>query len=120
MAGSASYFQRAGVLWMAVITLSMGFFTWILFWPAHVPYEQLGPLGSLAHYLVKNHYTTLYHGFWIAWALHLAEALYSLRLCSTKGITDLGARLQWFIQTFLFGIASLSLLLSYKPGKKRR
>ncbi|XP_075697880.1 transmembrane protein 254 [Rhinoderma darwinii] len=119
-AGTASYFQRAGILWMVVITLSMGFFTWTVFWPAQVPYEQLGPLGSLAQYMVNNHYNALYYGFWSAWAVHIAEALYSLRLCSTKGITNSGARMQWVIQTFLFGIASLSLLLVYKPGKKRR
>ncbi|CAJ0940948.1 unnamed protein product [Ranitomeya imitator] len=38
----------------------------------------------------------------------------------SKGITDSGTRVLWFVQTFLFGFASLSLLLSYKPGKKRR
>ncbi|XP_056387371.1 transmembrane protein 254 isoform X2 [Hyla sarda] len=58
--------------------------------------------------------------FWLAWAVHAAEALYTVRLCSTKGITDPGARMQWLMQTFLFGIASLSLLLAYKPGKKKR
>ncbi|KAM4032305.1 transmembrane protein 254 [Anomaloglossus baeobatrachus] len=118
--GSASYFQRVGVLWMAAITLSMGFFTWTVFWPAQVPYEQLGPLGSVAQYMVKNYYIVLYYGYWVSWGIHIAEALYSLRLCSSKGITDSGARVLWFIQTFLFGIASLSLLLTYKPGKKRR
>ncbi|XP_071986005.1 transmembrane protein 254 [Engystomops pustulosus] len=118
--GSASFFRRAGVHWMALITLAMGFFTWTVFWPTLVPYEQLGPLGSLAQYMVKNHYSVLYNGYWIAWAIHAAEALYSFRLCSTKGISDPGARMLWLTQTFLFGIASLSLLLAYKPGKKRR
>ncbi|XP_056387370.1 transmembrane protein 254 isoform X1 [Hyla sarda] len=119
-AGSASYFRRAGILWMALISLAMGFFTWTVFWPTQVPYEQLGPIGSFAQYMVKNHYGTLYNGFWLAWAVHAAEALYTVRLCSTKGITDPGARMQWLMQTFLFGIASLSLLLAYKPGKKKR
>ncbi|KAM5141099.1 transmembrane protein 254 isoform 2-T2 [Mantella aurantiaca] len=98
--GSAAHFQRASLFWMAVITLSMGFFAWTVFWPTKVPYEQLGPLGSLVQYLVKNHYSTLFNG--------------------AKGITDSGARSQWVLQTFLFGIASLSLLIAYKPMKKRR
>ncbi|XP_044154126.1 transmembrane protein 254 [Bufo gargarizans] len=119
-AGSASYFQRTGIVWMAVISLAMGFFTWTVFWPTQVPYEQLGPLGSFAQFMVKNHYRALYIGFWLAWAVHICEALYSLRVCSNKGITDSGARLQWLVQTFLFGIASLRLLLRYNPGKKRR
>ncbi|XP_072280327.1 transmembrane protein 254 [Pyxicephalus adspersus] len=117
---SAAYFQRANFFWMAVITLSMGFFAWTVFWPAKVPYEQLGPLGSFVQYLVKNHYSTLFNGFWVAWLVHFAEAAYSLRLCSAKGITNSGARTQWVLQTFLFGIASLSLLIAYKPVKKRR
>ncbi|KAM4704113.1 transmembrane protein 254 isoform 1-T1 [Rhinophrynus dorsalis] len=120
--GSASYFCRANLFWMAVITLSMGFFTWTVFWPTQVPYEHLGPLGSFAQYLVKNHHTVMYNGFWCAWAVHILEALYSAHLCSSKGITDSGARFLWVLQTFLFGIASLSLLLSYKPApaKKQR
>ncbi|XP_073542108.1 transmembrane protein 254 isoform X1 [Phyllobates terribilis] len=149
-AGSVSYFKRASILWMAVISLAMGFFTvsrspsdngdrsagcaasaalsalcqqpgeWTVFWPEQVPYEQLGPVGSFSQYMVKNYYIVLYYGYWVSWAIHIAEALYSLPLCSSKGITDSGARVLWFIQTFLFGIASLSLLLTYKPGKKRR
>ncbi|XP_075073236.1 transmembrane protein 254 isoform X1 [Mixophyes fleayi] len=118
--GSANYFHRTSLFWMAIITVSMGFFTWTVFWPTQVPYEHLGPLGSIAQYMVKNHYSALYYGFWLAWAVHVAEALYSLQLCSTKGIMDVGVRIQWVIQTFLFGIASLSLLIAYNPAKKLR
>ncbi|KAM8923866.1 transmembrane protein 254 [Pelodytes ibericus] len=119
---AASYFRRASLLWMAVITLSMGFFTLTVFLPEHVPYDKLGPVGSFSNYMVKNHHSLLYYGYWWAWTVHVVEALYSMRLCSSKGITDSGAKIQWLIQTFLFGIASLSLLLAYKPApvKKRR
>ncbi|XP_053547632.1 transmembrane protein 254 [Bombina bombina] len=119
---SSTYFQRTSLFWMVVITLSMGFFTWTVFWPKNVPYQQLGPVGSLALYMVENHYSSLYYGFWAAWTVHVLEASYSLRLCSSKGITDTGTQTRWLIQTFLFGIASLSLLLKYKPApaKKRR
>ncbi|XP_040176531.1 transmembrane protein 254 [Rana temporaria] len=117
---ASAHFQRASLLWMTVITLSMGFFAWTVFWPTKVPYEHLGPLGSFVQYLVKNHYSTLFNGFWVAWLIHVAEAAYSLRLCSAKGITNSAARRHWVLQTFLFGIASLSLLIAYKPVKKRR
>ncbi|CAI9549883.1 unnamed protein product [Staurois parvus] len=50
--GSAAHFQRASLLWMAVITLSMGFFAWTVFWPTKVPYEQLGPLGSFVQFSI--------------------------------------------------------------------
>ncbi|CAH2321744.1 transmembrane 254 [Pelobates cultripes] len=117
-----SYFRRASVIWMAVIALSMGFFALTVFVPEQVPYDKLGPIGSFAEYMVKNHHTVMYYGFWWAWTIHVIEALYSMRLCSSKGITDSGVKLKWLIQTFLFGIASLSLLIAYKPSpaKKRR
>ncbi|KAM4635913.1 transmembrane protein 254 [Discoglossus pictus] len=119
---SSTYFQRASLFWMLVITLSMGFFAWTVFWPERVPYQQLGPAGAFAKYMVQNHYGAMYYGFWAAWAIHVLEAWYSMRLCSKKGITDSGTRTRWLIQTFLFGVASLSLLLAYKPiaPKKRR
>ncbi|KAM9324169.1 transmembrane protein 254 [Gastrophryne carolinensis] len=117
---SASYFRRANPLLMLIIGLAMAFFAWTVFWPTQVPYERLGPLGSFAQYLVKNHYSSMFYGFWAACLIHVAEAAISLRLCSSKGITDSGARMLWVMQTFLFGIASLSLLLAYKPMKKKR
>ncbi|KAM3913623.1 transmembrane protein 254 [Leptodactylus fuscus] len=119
-AGGAAYFRRVGILWMTFVTVAMSFFTWTVFWPTTVPYEQLGPLGSFTQYMVKNHYSGLYYGFWVAWTLHVLEALYGVRLLRTKGITDPGIKMLWTIQTFLFGIGSLSLLLAYKPAKKRR
>ncbi|XP_078499073.1 transmembrane protein 254 [Lissotriton helveticus] len=120
-AGSDSaYFRRTGVFWMVLITASMSFFAWTVFWPEHVPYQQLGPLGSFVKYLVRSHYPWLYYGFWVAWAVHLLEGLYTLSLCSTKGITNGWARAQWLIQTVLFGMASLSLLLAYKPGQQKK
>ncbi|KAG8434993.1 hypothetical protein GDO86_013086 [Hymenochirus boettgeri] len=118
--GNPSYFRRASLFLMSVITLSMGLFTWTVFWPASVPYGHLGPLGSLAQYLVKNHYSLMYYGFWCSWAVHILEALYSAWLCRAKGITDSRARNLWVLQTFLFGIASLSHLLSYEPRSTKK
>lgn len=54
---------------------------WMVFWPTKVPNDHLGPLGLFDQYLVKNHYSTLFNGFWVAWLIHVAEAAYSLRLC---------------------------------------
>lgn len=49
----------------------------------------------------------------IAWLNHVGESFYAMVLCKSKGIMNGGAPLQWFLQTFLFGIASLSILLAY-------
>ncbi|KAJ1142346.1 hypothetical protein NDU88_008672 [Pleurodeles waltl] len=120
-AGSESaYFRRAGLFWMVLISSSMSFFALTVFWPEHVPYQHLGPLGSFVKYLVRNHYPWLYYGFWAAWAVHVLESLYAIRLCSMKGITNGWVCAKWLIQTLLFGIASLSLLLAYKPGQQKK
>eukprot|EP00079_Xenopus_tropicalis_P037090 XP_017950861.1 PREDICTED: transmembrane protein 254 isoform X1 [Xenopus tropicalis] len=93
---------------------------WTVFWPATVPYKILGPLGSFAAYMVKNHPTLLYYGFWGAWIVHLLEAVYSAWLCRSKGITETSVQALWVVQTFFFGISSLSLLLAYNPGLTKK
>nr|XP_006114472.1 transmembrane protein 254 [Pelodiscus sinensis] len=93
---------------------------WAVFLPSTIPYHNLGPLGHLTKYLVDNHPKLLYNGFWLAWGIHIAEALYSIKLCKIKGITDPSVQCRWFIQTFFFGLASLSHLLAYKPPPKKQ
>ncbi|KAK1164460.1 transmembrane protein 254 [Acipenser oxyrinchus oxyrinchus] len=117
-AASGEYFRRSSLFWMATITVSMGYFTWAVFWPQQVPYEALGPIGAFSKHMVEHHYPLLYYGWWFAWSVHVAEAIYSLKLCSDKGIDSLFSRFLWCLQTFLFGIASLSLLLKYRPDPR--
>ncbi|XP_067828773.1 transmembrane protein 254 [Heptranchias perlo] len=117
---SGAYFRRTSLFWMAVITGFFGYYTLLMFWPQSVPYESLGPWGSFSKYLVDNYHQCLYICYWLAWALHLFEALYSVKLCSDKGITSRSVQLKWAFQTFLFGITSLRHLLSYEPEQKRK
>ncbi|XP_030060734.1 transmembrane protein 254 isoform X2 [Microcaecilia unicolor] len=116
----STYFRRASLFWMMVISLSMGFFMWTICWPSHMPFQSLGPAGSFIKYLVNNHYKWLYWGFWVAWGFHIIEAFYAMKLCSAKGITNHRVQLQWVLQTLLFGAASLSLLFNYKPGQLKK
>lgn len=39
---------------------------------------------------------------------------------SNKGINNMTTRCLWFFQTFLFGFASLGLLLKYKPERRKK
>ncbi|XP_051503969.1 transmembrane protein 254-like [Myxocyprinus asiaticus] len=117
---SSAYFRRSSLFWIVTVTLSLGFYTWTVFWPQDVPYGSLGPLGALAKHLVDYHYSVMYYGWWLTWVIHVCEALYALKVCSDKGIDSTSARLMWFGQTFLFGIASLSLLLKYKPDTRSK
>nr|XP_051687361.1 transmembrane protein 254 isoform X4 [Oryctolagus cuniculus] len=119
-AGNAAYFQRGSVFWLAVIMLSFGYYTWVVLWPHSIPYESLGLLGSFTQYLVDHHHTLLHNGYWFAWMIHVAESLYAMVLCKYKGITNGRAQLLWFLQTFFFGIASLSILIAYRPKRQKQ
>ncbi|XP_027452779.1 transmembrane protein 254 isoform X4 [Zalophus californianus] len=99
-AGGNAYFQRGSPFWFTVITLSFGYYTWVVFWPQSIPYQSLGPLGLFTQYLVDHHHTLLHNG--------------------SKGITDGRAQLLWFLQTYLFGIASLSILIAYRPKRQKQ
>uniref|UniRef100_A0A3P9ACX3 Transmembrane protein 254 n=1 Tax=Esox lucius TaxID=8010 RepID=A0A3P9ACX3_ESOLU len=74
------YFRRASLFWIITVTLSMGYFTWTVFWPQHVPYDNLGPLGTLSKYLVDNHHALMYKGWWAAWVVHVGEALVAMKM----------------------------------------
>lgn len=119
-AGDAAYFQRGSLFWFTVITVSFGYYTWVVFWPQSIPYQSLGPLGSFTQYLAGHHHTLLRYGYWLAWLIHVGESLYAMVLCKYKGITNPRARLLWFLQTFLFGVASLSILIAYQPKHQKR
>ncbi|XP_021091688.1 transmembrane protein 254 isoform X1 [Mesocricetus auratus] len=116
----ATAYFRAARPWPSLVTaLGLGYFTWVVFWPQSIPYQSLGPLGPFTKYLVDHHHTLLRNGYWLAWLIHVGESLYALVLCKYKGITACKARLLWFLQTFLFGLASLSILIAYRPKRQK-
>ncbi|XP_063047998.1 transmembrane protein 254 [Engraulis encrasicolus] len=115
-----SYFKRSSWFWIITVTVSMGYYTWVVFSSETVPCDLLGPLGSLTKYLVDNHSSLIYNGWWLAWAIHLFEALVAMKICSDKGVESPTARCLWFVQTFLYGFASLGLLIKYKPDRLKQ
>lgn len=114
------YFRRTSLFWIVTVTLSMGYFTCIVLAPEQIPFEHLGPFGSFCKHLVDNYADIMYKGWLAAWAIHLFEAIVALRVCSNKGITSMASRGLWFVQTFLFGFASLGLLLKYDPERPKQ
>nr|XP_056706241.1 transmembrane protein 254-like [Euleptes europaea] len=115
-----TYFQAAHPAWMVLIAAGMGYYGWIVFSPATIPCDCLGPLGTFTRYLVENHKSCLNVGYAIAWLIHVLETLYALKLCRDKGITDPSTQFRWAVQTILFGMASLCHLLSYNPPRKKK
>ncbi|XP_012717841.2 transmembrane protein 254 isoform X1 [Fundulus heteroclitus] len=116
----SDYFKRTSLFWIVSVTVAAGYFSFTVFAPEKVPFGQLGPFGSFCRYLVDNHGDLMYKGWWAAFAIHVAEAVYALKVCSAKGISSPTARFLWFFQTFLFGFASLGLLLKYDPKRLKK
>ncbi|XP_076980881.1 transmembrane protein 254 isoform X2 [Tamandua tetradactyla] len=117
---TTTYFRLARPLPSLVTALALGYCAWVVFWPQSIPYQSLGPLGPFTQYLVDHHHTVLHAGFWLAWLIHLGESLYAMVLCKSKGVTNGQAQLLWFLQTFFFGIASLSILIAYRPKRQKQ
>ncbi|KAL8186760.1 UNVERIFIED_CONTAM: hypothetical protein K2H54_007649, partial [Gekko kuhli] len=92
---------------------------WVVFSPATFPYDFLGPVGTFTRYLVEHHKIFVDIGYAIVWLIHIAEALYCLKLCRDKGITDMATQVRWVVQTFCFGLTSFFLLLIYAPPKEQ-
>ncbi|XP_028324790.1 transmembrane protein 254-like [Gouania willdenowi] len=113
------YFKRTSVFWMLTIPMAITFFGCIVYVPEKLPLSYLGLFGSFCSYLVDNYSHVLYKMWMWTWVVHLAEALISLVVCSVKGITSVSSRCLWFFQTFLFGVASLGLLLKFNPERPK-
>ncbi|XP_036683915.1 transmembrane protein 254 [Balaenoptera acutorostrata] len=118
--GDETYFQRSSLFWVTVIILSFGYYTWMIFWPETIPYQSLGPLGPFTQYLLDHHHTLVHSWYWLAWLIHVGESLYAIVLCKSKGITNSWTQLLWFLQTFLFGMASLYYLIDYRPRRQKQ
>ncbi|KAM4729679.1 transmembrane protein 254 [Anableps anableps] len=117
---TSDYFKRTSLFWMVAVSVAFGYFSFIVFAPEKIPFDHLGSFGSFCRYLVDNHADLMYKGWWAAIAIHLFEAVYALKVCSNKGISSPTARSLWFFQTFLFGFASLGLLLKYNPKRPKK
>ncbi|TKS85247.1 Transmembrane protein 254 [Collichthys lucidus] len=97
---AANFFQRTSLFWIVSVTFGMGFYTCIVFVPEKIPFQSLGQFGTFCRYLVDNYAGIMYKG--------------------NKGINNTAIRCLWFVQTFLFGFASLGLLLKYNPERRKQ
>ncbi|CAH1245804.1 TMEM254 [Branchiostoma lanceolatum] len=111
------FFRLASPFWMSFIGVGFTIFGFAVFAPQSVPWPMLGPLGTLTQHLIKNYPVQLYRGFWVAWGIHTVEAVIAAVLTTMKNIDGI-TRLKWIVQTQLFGLASLYMLILYKPKAK--
>ncbi|XP_061646864.1 transmembrane protein 254 isoform X2 [Phyllopteryx taeniolatus] len=95
----SDYFKRASLFWIISVIFGLSYFACIVFAPEIIPYHLLGPFGTFCRYLVDNHAGGLYKG--------------------NKGIT-MPTSCLWFFQTFVFGFASLGLLIRYNPERPKQ
>ncbi|XP_048362574.1 transmembrane protein 254-like [Sphaerodactylus townsendi] len=114
----STYFRLTHPIFMAAVAFGLVYHGWTVFSPETFPYDYLGPIGTFTNYLVTNHKIYVDIGYAIVWLIHIAEALYSIKLCRDKGITDPLTQFQWVVQTFCFGLTSFFHLLIYDPPKE--
>ncbi|XP_060096749.1 transmembrane protein 254-like [Heteronotia binoei] len=103
---------------MAAVAFCLAYHGWTVFSPETFPYDFLGPVGTFTKFLVEHHKIYVDIAYAIVWLIHIVEALYCIKLCRDKGITDRSTQFQWVIQTFCFGGTSIIYLLLYTPPKE--
>ena len=94
-------------------------FFWLLYVDGLLAWEyslsEPGTPGPFTQYSL-NHHHTLVHGWcWLAWMILVGVSLYAIVLHKSKVITNTWTQLLWFLQTFLFGMASLYYLIAFRP-----
>uniref|UniRef100_A0A7E4UM66 Short-chain dehydrogenase/reductase 3 n=1 Tax=Panagrellus redivivus TaxID=6233 RepID=A0A7E4UM66_PANRE len=106
-----SYFRLAPLFWYAIIlpALLFTFLTW--YRPELV--RVIPVIGEFAYNLGTTQSNLV---LWInigALVAHIGEAIFAVYLCDQLAINH-ASTLKWFIQTFLVGFSSLSILFAYK------
>ena len=109
-----SYFEYGNPLISLAIIVGLLICHCGCYCPHIIPDQYMGPIGWLYRFLVYTHPVAIQITYHVALVVHFAEAVYSIHLMNSKGITDFSTRVKWFIQTLLFGFNSLHFLVKYK------
>ncbi|XP_061818925.1 transmembrane protein 254 [Nerophis lumbriciformis] len=115
----SDYFKKTSLFWVVSVTFGLVYFTCMVFSPEKIPFHLLGPFGTFCKHLVDNYAGIMYKGWWATVAIHVVEALVSLKVCRNKGINTTTSCF-WFCQTLVFGFASLGLLIKYNPERPKQ
>ncbi|XP_061165589.1 transmembrane protein 254-like [Saccostrea echinata] len=110
-----NYFRFAHIGWVIPISAGLTVLTWAYYDPEGIPWI-FGPLGQLGTYLGKNYPTVIKNMFYVTFAMHVGEAVYSVKVCRNKNLSS-SATMKWCFQTFLFGFASLLRLKNARKVK---
>ncbi|XP_048747443.1 transmembrane protein 254-like [Ostrea edulis] len=109
------YFRFAHIGWVIPISTGLTVLTWAYFDPEGIPWI-FGPLGQLGAYLGKTYPSLIKSMFYVTFAVHVIEALYSIKVCRDKNLST-STTMKWCLQTFLVGFASFLRL--NKVGKAK-
>ncbi|XP_030837654.1 transmembrane protein 254-like [Strongylocentrotus purpuratus] len=119
LAKHSDHFVLPNVMIMVVVTLGLLLTVLCTFKPDVVPYDYLGPLGALAHYLAYKQTLVMQTICYTAIFMHVLESFYAYYLAGMKELSS-SARLKWGIGTFFFGIFCMYQLLKYNPTKGQK
>merc|ERR1711937_28392 len=113
MSGKVKFFKKAHFFWIAAITGGMTLLGLCHYSPESVPHKNLRPIGILTEYLCNEQPVLLAVTWYSAILAHVGEAIYAYKLSSELNI-EFPYRIAWFVQTLLFGYASLHHLIAFR------
>ncbi|XP_078694932.1 transmembrane protein 254-like [Branchiostoma floridae x Branchiostoma belcheri] len=119
MAATKENFKRIPVWAMAFVFAFFAVEACALFAPDTTPWHLLGPVGSFIQNIIKNDPDRIQRMPFMILGIHTLESVIAFFVTQSKGISG-SARQKWMLQTFVFGVFSLVLLIMFKPttGKK--
>ncbi|KAK6023208.1 hypothetical protein OSTOST_11067, partial [Ostertagia ostertagi] len=114
----ADYFRSPAFYWYLIILPALGI-NFLAYYSPNLLRTYVPLIGSMAAYIGTNyHWITVYTNVF-ALVAHIGESLYALYLCA-KLKFSLSCSASWFVQTFLLGFPSLSILGNFAAKTKRK
>ncbi|CAJ0594156.1 unnamed protein product [Cylicocyclus nassatus] len=112
----ADYFRSPSLFWWLLITSSLCINFLAYYSPRTLGFLPI--IGPIAAYIgIHYHWITVITNLF-ALVAHVGEGLYALYLSTTLG-HSLSCSMRWFLQTFILGFPSLSML-SKAAGRRKK
>uniref|UniRef100_A0A914DZ97 Transmembrane protein 254 n=1 Tax=Acrobeloides nanus TaxID=290746 RepID=A0A914DZ97_9BILA len=107
------YFKVSNFIWFLIIPAGL-LLTFLVWWrPELFNQPTLSLVGQLLYYLGTQYNLVILVINIAAWVAHLGEAIYALHICDSVGFSH-ACTFKWFLQTFILGFPSLSILIHYR------
>jgi len=112
------YFRSPRVPWLILVpVIDIGLLV-AAFKPNSLPFDYIGNYGSLLQYLITANQPLVRKICYLVIISHFFEALAAMKI-ARKNKMKPTTTLLWTVQTFIYGLFSLRILLRYNKNVKR-